>query len=615
MQPSPTTTLAAVSPLHHRLLRCLALTGLALSVLGCGDAPPAVETQPVEPEPQIVVVDDATERFGAPPEPDVEQPPTVDVAPAVETVSASPLAAPQADAPQTSERDVKEEDVPDDHIADVAADGQSDDAASRLWLPTSAGLLLVDLDIRIGDQPIAAHFEQYLTDIETAARGEADILKWSDLQAFVSSHPRRFGRMIQSSNDMTERYDANKNETVERDELRKFLFRGSARDAAVSVDSHDRFRQRNRRESPIFTALDRDANQQLDRQETAQAAERLLRLDRNFDQRLDAGEPAEEPINASMSDSRSRTFGPTANVLSEFNNWQRLSYALGGLVEKRPFATGNLLIELDQDQNGELSRDEAQTLQTMTPDLRLQIQLAIDQSEPARLTLASTAATLNAIIDETPSRVTLSDAALELRVRVADVVSQRAMIPLQAFKALDADRNGLLSKKEIPPRAADQISFDEFDVNQDGGLTMAEINAGLRGDAPAWMAQVRVDANESSDAWFVWLDANRDDYLSTREIETAGERLARLDRNGDGNLQWDEVPDAYDVKIIRSDPEDPNAEARLSATLPSPLPNWAAQLDQNADTEVSWHEFIGTRSQFNQLDANQDGYITANEIP
>ena len=57
---------------------------------------------------------------------------------------------------------------------------------------------------------LLAYHYLMLNHIESAAKGDADVLQWSTLRAFVSSNPRRFGRIVQQSDDMTERYDANK---------------------------------------------------------------------------------------------------------------------------------------------------------------------------------------------------------------------------------------------------------------------------------------------------------------------------------------------------------------------------------------------------------------------
>ena len=83
-----------------------------------------------------------------------------------------------------------------------------------------------------------------------------------------------------------------------------------------------------------------------------------------------------------------------------------------------------------------------------------------------------------------------------------------------------------------------------------------------------------------------------------REIARAGERLASLDKDGDGKLTPAEVPDRIAIQVLRSAQaaEGMATTADYAPARPAARsgPAWFQRMDTNGDGDVSPSEFLGT---------------------
>jgi collagen type III alpha len=172
--------------------------------------------------------------------------------------------------------------------------------------------------------------------------------------------------------------------------------------------------------------------------------------------------------------------------------------------------------------------------------------------------------------------------------------------PRQMFERLDANKDGKLTKEELPERM--QEGFARLDANGDGTLNVEELG---RGAFPPGAFPRRPDGappggpGDALRPALAAIDANRDGELSKEEIAGAAKALLSLDRNGDGQLTRDELAG-------------PGGPGRPGA---GQLRDRLRQADENRDGKLSKEEtppFL--RERFEQIDANRDGFLDEAEM-
>ncbi|MGJ5815806.1 EF-hand domain-containing protein [Paludibaculum fermentans] len=117
---------------------------------------------------------------------------------------------------------------------------------------------------------------------------------------------------------------------------------------------------------------------------------------------------------------------------------------------------------------------------------------------------------------------------------------------VKTLMAFDKDGDGKLSKAELPERM--QGLFERADADKDGYLTAEELKktaaapraeqAGRRGERAVGEGGRRMQRMDPASSA---LDADQDGTISAQEMKGATGALAKLDRNGDGQLTEDEV--------------------------------------------------------------------------
>ena len=102
--------------------------------------------------------------------------------------------------------------------------------------------------------------------------------------------------------------------------------------------------------------------------------------------------------------------------------------------------------------------------------------------------------------------------------------------------------------------------------------------------------------------------------------------MLALDRNGNGKLSESELVTKYRLEFAVTRPAEFDdlsgggamaamaAEARLPILRPvTQGPEWFRRMDRNQDGDVTWREFLGPRTAFDQFDSDNNGFIDVAE--
>ena len=509
------------------------------------------------------------------------------------------------------------------------------DNAIRVLLPTTAGPLVVAIDLRIGDLPLQQAFEQRIQQVIEEA-GEGDELTWNKLYRHVADDTRQFGRMpINASQyqNMTRTYDKNRNKRPDSDEVARFLFRNAGFSAPFRLFGSNHFRDVNRSQSALFRAIDTNENRTLEPKEVDSAAESLMALDRDGDRRIVAEEVVNnEATNDAWQGRRSSRWGEVAMDLIGYIDWTMMAYTLEDIPKQEVFGDQpNVISRLDQDDDGSIASAEARELVHAQPDIAIQVQYGtkIDGSPKVHLLWASPSVRENAEIETRDTNFSILGPRMRLVVRATDVGAPNNQIPPEAFAALDANNDGGLDESEIPEGAFQEYSFSDLDADGDEKLTLEEIRQGMIPETPIWGVQIRGRGAESPDGVFAWLDQDRNGILSEREtiqvvdrLKQVAENLHEDDRVGPADelpvIRAKSLPDTFELHLTRGDPSQADQLFQVTIGDRRPRterwPRWAESMDTNRDGDISRQEFLGSDDHFRALDRDLDGFIHADEL-
>ena len=477
----------------------------------------------------------------------------------------------------------------------------------------------------LGDSPLAQAFSRQIDAVITEAGGKegASGPTWQELFAYVQSDPQRFGRRQPINagqyDELIRRYDRNRNHRTDDDEVARFLFRESGSAEPFRLIGTDHFRHVNRSDSELFRAIDSDGNGQLDSTELEHAAGALMRMDQNADRGLSLSEAKVSQQDNGPAWNRRRTHrrGSVAMDLEGYVDWTMVSYAMDGWIGDSSVNVDALAVAaIDSDGDGSVSPQEAASLRDIVPDLSLRVQFAENGLDETMIDLVAMRPDLESVtqIAKSSRSITLLGQSLQLSFEILDAPMRQNAVPPEAFAMLDSNGDGFLEEGEIPEAASSELSLENLDADDDGRLTLGEINRGRASATPIWTTQVRGRAAEFPDGIFAWLDINQDHFLSVREILAAGERLGQ---GGGLPVAASDIPNSFVVQIARGDPGQDNQTfrfAKIRAPSSDSLPTWAGHMDSNGDGDISRLEFIGTSDQFDEFDLNSDGLIDGQEV-
>lgn len=181
------------------------------------------------------------------------------------------------------------------------------------------------------------------------------------------------------------------------------------------------------------------------------------------------------------------------------------------------------------------------------------------------------------------------------------------------LKRLDKNKDGYLTKDELPPRLAER--FAELDRNGDGKLDKKEVEAmfqvlrKMAGDAPS-KGPERPEVERRVNEMLERLDTNKDGKISKDEAKgPLAENFDRVDTNKDGYLDKSELRAAA-ARMLGMQKGAPGKGVPNGSR-----PDFDA-LDKDADGRLTKDELKGTPyfDRFDDLDTNKDGKIDRKEF-
>lgn len=195
---------------------------------------------------------------------------------------------------------------------------------------------------------------------------------------------------------------------------------------------------------------------------------------------------------------------------------------------------------------------------------------------------------------------------------------------------VDADKNRYLDEAEfaaLRPNFAQiglpDVDFAGIDANGDGMLTSDELKSYAETNAGLSEATLVLTVSDDAKTLFEILDGNLDNRLTPREFQEAYSRMRRYDHDRDGRLGLSDLrsefgfivsPERPDSLLIAASQQMMQNNPGLARITPMTSgPTWFRKMDRNQDGDLTWREFLGERSDFEQIDRDGNGLIDLDE--
>ncbi len=400
----------------------------------------------------------------------------------------------------------------------------------------------------------------------------------------------------------------------------------------------------------LFGHLDRDKDGSLSKDELAAAVSSLRRFDLDDDEMIGPGEldPFSNPMTMQYNDDSTRrgrytavppvielsaddsSFRPVRLLLKRYDRGNssgvgaddnRLSLPEFG-IDARDFKAS------DTDHDGALDSEELRRyLGRVRPDLEMSVTLPEDAKTSATIEVKGAG---GKPLPPGLSVRRLSSSDVEIAVGEVNLefhadggersVENAKSYYAGQFRAADTDNNKYLEKAELKDHGPFVATFDLMDRDGDGKLYMSEVDDFVERQGQAARSQMVLSTADQGRAIFAIMDTNRDRQLGAREVRGTVSRLSSWDRNGDGKVSANEVPHHYQLTIGRGQVTGMGmntlaAQRMQPSNLDQPAagPSWFKRMDRNKDGDVSRREFLGPRRDFDRLDVDRDGLLSAEE--
>ncbi|HTM53756.1 MAG TPA: hypothetical protein VL175_06980 [Pirellulales bacterium] len=494
--------------------------------------------------------------------------------------------------------------------------------------------LLVRLHVTVDGRPFREEwdrrFDELFAELDHDGDGRLSVAQGDDVARHMSGSLRDAPRSIAKDSALASAAD--ENGTVDRRTLaayiQKILPTFGLRARPVISQSAGR---------ALLPLLDTNVDQQLSADELARAEEQLMQRDFNDDGVITRFELILDPAaqsTASAAGSPTEKDSPSAPVLlidaaaTADSVADRLLKRYDRNDDGRVLTDGKdreislpaaLLGRLDQNSDAALERGELLAFLDRPPDLELTLAMGptttADRRSRARVRV------------EPDWRVRATpDGGYKLKLGELDINFVRLnRDPRQAdfydFNAMDADKNGYLEQREADAANIGRGSFEAMDADGDKKVFKGEFSTFAEEQKAAAAVRLQLEVSDMGQDLFNMLDTDLDGVLSSRELRSATNILALEDKNGDGVLGGDEIPQRMSFEIVRGAEAPSDTEARVArgnatrsaAKANTTGPRWFRKMDRNNDGDLSVREFVGPLEAFRKLDADGDGLIDREE--
>lgn len=388
-------------------------------------------------------------------------------------------------------------------------------------------------------------------------------------------------------------------------------------------------------DAEVFKLLDADSSGLIDQQELAASSDLVLSKDEDGDECVSFEEffpppPPPDPTQAALG--MTTPPPPLATVASIVRD------ASEPLIARRLLAKydrnrdmqldakelqwpDDRLAALDADGDLRLDANELKTLRQAQPDVELSADLQPDDAGGGTMgVLGTSGERMDAADRGDYAKIAFSRAVVTFTHRNFDPIASALETAMQQFNQLDLDANGYLDRDETALRIRfERGLFELIDADGDDKIFADEMKQYVQARGEPAATTCRVNLYDTGYGFFMALDANADGRISVREMRTAPQALARLDRDARPGIGQKEPVRHFHMEFVRGSYQLFGPSEQLAAKTPAfherrPIgPIWFQRMDRNNDGDLTWNEFLGPREIFHDLDGDADGLVDPKE--
>ncbi len=373
----------------------------------------------------------------------------------------------------------------------------------------------------------------------------------------------------------------------------------------------------------VFRVLDSDESGLIDRVEMRLAVARIAERDLDFDQCVTFDEFLDNPATSTGLAVVSSTEPPTAVHSDMLRDASEAILAArlvrrydtdrdAHLTAKELGWTDKRISVLDIDADARLSMQEISKVATMTPDLAMEVELA----KPASEAMTVVGEPSEFVKPSRPDLIRFAKDGLSLSIsyQSRDPMNEAVTNASLAFNAIDVDANGYLDRDEIAEHQRfERYLFDAMDRDGDDRVFAEEMMTYVKEYTEPASTSCQVTLLDTGNGFFQILDANADGRISIRELRKCEDYLLSVAK--DEEINPSRLTKSYRIEIKRGGVslfgrvDRPTVETPEALLKPPSGPMWFQRMDRNGDGDLTWDEFLGPRDVFATIDADGDDLI------